>query len=193
MIDLQEFKISNLSGSNITIASLDNFVLLSGAVDVDMFDAANGNFTVADVQENEEIEQLIQQGSISAKDQNDGVFQTVFKLYGHMYTVIEATPPNTTQDNWNPSGWYNAKIINIVTTAPQFFTGFQKTYHGDFKILRNESNSTMSLLYNNSNSVAENRIYPIERTTNNNKKYSAVVIHYCGTDERWKPIDAEKP
>ena len=51
----------------------------------------------------------------------------------------------------------------------------------------------MSFLYNNNNSLAENRIYPIERTTNNNKKYSAVVIQYDATDQKWKPIDAEKP
>jgi hypothetical protein len=110
-----------------------------------------------------------------------------------MYTVIEATPPNTTQDDFNPTGWYNAKVVNVITTAAQFFTGFAATYHGDFKILRNESNSTLSLLFNNANSIAQNRIYPTERTTNNNKKYSAVVIHYCGQEERWKTIDAEKP
>lgn len=193
MIDLTEFKISNLSGSNITIVSLDNFVLLSGAVDVDMFDATNGNFTVEDVRENEEIEQLLQQGSISAKDQNDGVFETLFPLYGHMYTVIEAITQNTTEHNYNPAGWHNAKIVNITTSGNKFFTGFQKTYNGDFKIIRNEANSTMSFLYNNSNSAAQNRIYPTERTTNNNKKYSAVVIHYDSTEEKWKTIDAEKP
>jgi hypothetical protein len=48
-------------------------------------------------------------------------------------------------------------------------------------------------LYNNSNSLLENRIYPTERTTNNNKKYSAVVIHYDAIDQKWKMIDAEKP
>ena len=110
-----------------------------------------------------------------------------------MYTVIEATTSATTEHNFNPAGWHNAKIIKITTSGNKFFTGFQKTYHGDFKIIRNEANSTMSLLYNNSNSLAENRIYPTERTTNNNKKYSAVVIHYDATDQKWKTIDAEKP
>ncbi|MGI9555838.1 MAG: hypothetical protein ACR2M9_03175 [Cyanophyceae cyanobacterium] len=193
MINLTEFKISNLSGSAITFTSLDNFVLSNGAVDVDMFADVNGSFALEDVQGNTELETLLQAGDISIKDQDDGEFITLFPLYGHMYTVICPTTANTTENNYNPAGWNNAKIIKITTAGNQFFTGFQKTYHGDFKIIRNESASTMSFLYNNSNSLQENRIYPTERTTNNNKKYSAVVIHYDAIDQKWKTIDAEKP
>ena len=193
MINLTEFKITNLSGANITIASLDNFVLLGSAVDVDVFNIANGNFALNDVQGNAEIESLLQNGSISAKDQDGGVFDTTFPLYGHMYTVLSATPTSTTQANWNPAGWNNAKIIKISPSQNQFFTGFQKTYHGDFKIIRNESNFNMTFLYNNSASLLENRIFPIERTTNNNKRYSAVLIQYDAVEQKWKSIDAEKP
>ncbi len=193
MINLTEFKITNLSGGLIIINSLDNFNLANGATDIDMFSTANGGFTLEDVQGNTELETLLQAGDISIRDQDNGDFITLFPLYGHMYTVICPTTANTTEDNWNPAGWYNAKIIKITTSGNQFFTGFQKTYHGDFKIIRNESSSTMSFLYNNSNSLLENRIYPTERTTNNNKKYSAVVIHYDAIDQKWKTIDAEKP
>tara|TARA_R110001592_G_scaffold120545_3_gene325021 strand:- start:98548 stop:99129 length:582 start_codon:yes stop_codon:yes gene_type:complete len=193
MINLTQFKISNLSGAPITIASLDDFVLASGAVDVDMFDAANGNFALSDVQENTELETLLQAGSISAKDQDNGVFDTTYTLYGQMYTVITDTPAAVTTHNYNPTGWYNAKVIKVTPTANQFFTGFLKTYHGDYKIIRNESAFTMSFLFNNASSLAENRLYPIERSTNNNKKYSAVVVQYDAVEQKWKSIDAEKP
>ena len=193
MINLTEFKITNLSGGLIVIASLDNFNLANGAVDIDVFSAANGNFSIEDVQGNTELETLLQAGDIGIKDQDDGELFTLFPLYGHMYTVICPIVQNTTESDWNPAGWHNAKIIKMATAGPQFFTGFQKTYHGDFKILRNESINTMSLLFNNANSLVENRIYPIERSTNNNKKYSAVVIHYDAIEQKWKCIDAEKP
>jgi len=56
MINLTEFKITNLSGSAITITSLDNFVLSNGAVDIDMFADVNGGFSMEDVESNAELE-----------------------------------------------------------------------------------------------------------------------------------------
>lgn len=193
MINLTEFKISNLSGSAIFIASLDNFLLANNAVDVDMFAVVNGGFSMEDVESNTELETLLQAGDIGIKDQDDGVFMTLLPLYGTMYTVISDVPASTTSDNYNPTGFYNAKIVNIEGSGTRYISGLQCTYGGDFKILRNESDGVLSYLYNNSNSLPENRIYPIERSTNNTKKYSAIVIYYDGIEERWKIIDAEKP
>ena len=193
MINLTEFKITNLSGSAITITSLDNFVLANGAVDIDMFADVNGGFSMEDVESNAELETLLQAKDISIKDQDDGVFMTLLPLYGTMYTVITDIPVATTSNNYNPTGFYNAKIVNIEGSGTRYISGLQSTYGGDFKILRNESSDVLSYLYNNANSLPENRIFPIERSTNNTKKYSAIVIYYDGIEERWKIIDAEKP
>jgi hypothetical protein len=193
MINLTEFKITNLSGSAITITSLDNFVLSNGAVDIDMFADVNGGFSMEDVESNAELETLLQAKDISIKDQDDGVFMTLLPLYGTMYTVITDIPVATTSHNYNPTGFYNAKIVNIEGSGTRYISGLQRTYGGDFKILRNESSDILSYLYNNANSLPENRIFPIERSTNNTKKYSAIVIYYDGIEERWKIIDAEKP
>ena len=102
MIQFAEFKISNLTGSPITISSLDNFVLAVGAVDVDMFDATNGNFAMSDIADNQELETLLQNGSISAKDEFDGVIQTLVPLYGHVYTIIQPPAISATQNDYNP-------------------------------------------------------------------------------------------
>jgi hypothetical protein len=193
MINLTEFKITNLSGSAITITSLDNFVLANGAVDIDVFADVNGGFSMEDVESNAELETLLQAKDISIKDQDDGVFMTLLPLYGTMYTVITDVPVATTSHNYNPTGFYNAKIVNIEGSGTRYISGLQCTYGGDFKILRNESSGVLSYLYNNANSLPENRIFPIERSTNNTKKYSAIVIYYDGIEERWKIIDAEKP
>ena len=193
MINLTQFKITNISSSVVNIPSLDNFSLAIGATGVDLFDASNGNFGLADIENNAEIEALLQNDSITAVDQDGGIFETVVPLYGSMYTIISDTPSVVTTHNYNPTGWYNAKIIQVGGTQNRFITGFVKTYDGDHKIVRNSSNNTLSYLNNNSNSAAGNRLYGIERTTNNTKKWSAVVIYYDGTLGFWKMIDAEKP
>ena len=193
MINLTQFKITNISSSVVNIPSLDNFSLAIGATGVDLFDASNGNFGLADIENNAEIEALLQNDAITAVDQDGGVFETVVPLYGSMYTIISDTPSVVTTHNYNPTGWYNAKIIQVGGTQNRFITGFVKTYDGDHKIVRNSSNNTLSYLNNNSNSAAGNRLYAIERTTNNTKKWSAVVIYYDGTLGFWKMIDAEKP
>ena len=158
-----------------------------------MFAPVNGGFSIEDVESNPELETLIQAGDIGIKDQDNGVFQTLLPLYGSMYTIIDAIPQNTTEHNYNPTGFYNAKIVKIQGTGVRYISGLQCTYGGDFKILRNESSGVLSYLNNNSSSLPENRIIPIESTTNNTKKWSAIVIYYDGIEQRWRIIDAEKP
>lgn len=194
MIQFAEFKISNLTGSPITISSLDNFVLAVGAVDVDMFDATNGNFAMSDIADNQELETLLQNGSISAKDEFDGVIQTLVPLYGHVYTIIQPPAISSTQNNYNPTGWINAKFIYIQPdTTARFISGFQKTYHGDFKVLFNNSAFNLGLLNNNSSSLADNRILPSELTTFNLRQNSSAIIYYDSTVSKWRTLSDEKP
>ena len=80
MINLTEFKITNISSSIVNIPSLDNFSLAIGATAVDLFDASNGNFGLADIENNAEIEALLQNDAITAVDQDGGIFETVVPL-----------------------------------------------------------------------------------------------------------------
>jgi len=194
MIQFAEFKISNLTGSPITISSLDNFVLAVGAVDVDMFDATNGNFAMSDIADNQELETLLQNGSISAKDEFDGVIQTLVPLYGHVYTIIQPPAISATQNDYNPTGWINSKLIYIQPdTTTRYISGFQKTYHGDFKVLFNNSAFNLGLLNNNSSSLADNRILPSELTTFNLRQNSSAIIYYDSTVSKWRTLSDEKP
>ncbi len=192
-----EFKLTNASGSAIVLSTLDNFSLAGNAVDVDVFDNANGGFGVEDVINNSELEAYLQSGDITAIDQYGGLLRTVVPLYGHMYTEI-APPLITTQvDDYYPLGWENAKLVCLDLQGIKNCTGFKKTFHGDIKLIRNDSAYEFKIKSNNSASQAENRVYASEFRTNAGdfrlKKYSIVQIIYHGGDQKWYTIDSEKP
>tara|TARA_R110001592_G_scaffold87117_5_gene257286 strand:- start:12447 stop:13028 length:582 start_codon:yes stop_codon:yes gene_type:complete len=193
MIEFSEFNITNVTGSLVIISSLDTFNLPSGSVR-DVFSSESGSFSMADVVNNTEIENLLQSGSISIADENGGVVQTTTPLYGHVYTVIQPAAISTTQNNYNPDGWYNSKLIYIQPdTTTRYISGFQKTYHGDFKVIFNNSVYSLGLLHNSSNSLAENRILPSELTTFNLKKNSSAIIYYDSIVSKWRTLSDEKP
>jgi hypothetical protein len=194
MIQFTQFKISNLSGANITLASLDNFLLTAGATDIDIFSAANGDFRMPDVVNNTEIETLLAAGSISCKEENDLNIGTVVPVFGQILT--ECNPPtiNATQDDYTPTGWANARYVNLDPNGTQFISGFGATFHGDIKIIRNNTtNSAVFLLNNASGSLPENRVLCSENTTFALKKYSSIQIMYDETLQRWVTIAMEKP
>jgi hypothetical protein len=194
---ITEFKITNESGNSITIQSLDNFVLVGNAVDVDVFSDANGGFSVEDVKNNAEIETLLQGGTISAKDEYNGIIRTVIPLFGYLYTEI--SPPQITSqvDDYYPVGWENAKLICLDLQGIKNCTGFKATFHGDRKIIRNDSAYEFKIKSNNSSSQAENRVFASEfRTLAGDfrlKKYSIIEILYHGGEEKWYTIAPQKP
>jgi len=194
---ITEFKITNESGSSITIQSLDNFVLLGNAVDVDMFSDSNGGFSVEDVKNNEEIETLLQGGTMSAKDQYDGIIRTIIPLFGNLYTEISPPTITTTVDDYYPVGWENARLVCLDLQGIKNCTGFKATFHGDRKVIRNDSAYEFKIKSNNSASLEENRVFASEFRTNAGdfrlKKYSIIEILYHGGEQKWYTIDSEKP
>ena len=192
-----EFKLTNTSGSTIVLSSLDNLSLAGNAVDVDVFDNANGGFGVEDVINNSELEAHLQSGDITAIDQYGGLFRSVVPLFGHMYTEIAPPQITATVDDYYPVGWENAKLVCLDLQGIKNCTGFKKTFHGDRKMIRNDSAYEFKIKSNDSASFEENRVYVSEFRTNAGdfrlKKYSIVEIIYHGGDQKWYTIDSEKP
>lgn len=192
-----EFKLTNASGSTIVLSSFDNLSLAGNAVDVDIFANANGGFGVEDVINNSELEAYLQSGDITAIDQYGGLLRTVIPLFGCLYTEI-APPQITAQvDDYYPVGWENAKVVCLDLQGIKNCTGFKKTFHGDIKLIRNDSAYEFKLKSNDSSSQAENRIYASEFRTNAGdfrlKKYSIIQIIYHGGEEKWYTISPQKP
>lgn len=194
---ITEFKITNESGNSINIQSLDNFVLVGNAVDVDVFSDANGGFSVEDVKNNAEIETLLQGGTISAKDEYNGIIRTVIPLFGYLYTEISPPQIISQVDDYYPVGWENAKVVCLDLQGIKNCTGFKATFHGDRKIIRNDSAYEFKIKSNNSSSQAENRVFASEFRTNAGdfrlKKYSIIEILYHGGEQKWYTIAPTKP
>ena len=197
MIQLTQFKLTNNSGSIINIISLDNLVLSANAVDLDIFNPINGGFVMSDVMNNDELEGLLKSGNISIKEQNDLPLQSTILLYGqpNLYYSDRITQQ---EDNFGSTFfdlWQNARYINLEPqNANQFISGFEATWHGDIKIIRNSSsNRELTFLNNNNNSLAPNRILCPESNTYKLKKSSSAVIMYDINLLRWVVISDERP
>ncbi|MCK4883884.1 MAG: hypothetical protein KAS30_03380, partial [Candidatus Diapherotrites archaeon] len=93
-------------------------------------------------------------------------------------------------------GWENAKLICVTLQGVKNCTGFKATFHGDRKMIRNDSAYEFKLQSNNSSSQAENRIYGTEFRTNAGdfklKKYSIIEIIYHGEEQKWYTIAPKK-
>ena len=68
MIEFTEFKIDNLTASNIIIESLDNFILAGNASNIDVFAEINGGFKMSDIVNNTELETCLLYTSPSPRD-----------------------------------------------------------------------------------------------------------------------------
>jgi len=195
MIEFTEFKINNLTASNIIIGSLDNFILPGNALNIDVFAEINGGFKMSDIVNNTELETLLQSFSIRCSEQNGLVIRSLTPIFGQILTEIYPPAITQTENNFTPLGWENSRYVNL-TTGPtdQFISGFGATFHGDMKIIRNATNDRkVSLLYNASGSQPQNRILTPENQTFAIKKNSTVNIMYDILIQRWVCMAMEKP
>lgn len=195
MIQFTQFKLDNLTASNITIESLDNFVLLGNASNVDIFSDANGGFKMSDIVNNTELETLFKSISIRASEENGLVIRSLTPIFGQILTEIYPPSITQTENNYTPLGWENSRYVNLTTgPSDEFISGFGATFHGDMKIIRNATTDRkVSLLYNASGSQPQNRILTPENTTFDIKKNSTVNIMYDILIQRWVCMAMEKP
>ena len=195
MIQFTQFKIDNLTASDITIQSLDNFVLSGSASNVDIFSDANGGFKMSDIVNNTELETLFKNLSIRASEENGLVIRSLTPIFGEILTEIFPPSITQTENDYTPLGWENSRYVNLTTgPSDEFISGFGATFHGDMKIIRNATtNRKVSLLYNASGSQPQNRILTPENTTFAIKKNSTVNIMYDLTVQRWVAMAMEKP
>ncbi len=188
---MQSFNITNNSGAEITIASLDHKAIADGAT-MDMFAPANGKFTMSDVIANDEIQDLMDSSSIEVTDENGGVVSSLRLYFGII--PIKISPPQITAhvNDWNPTGFSTASIINVDLMGIKEIKGLKAGKNGDRKLIVNTSAYELKLSYNDSGSLAENRIWTVEQADYKIKKYGTCEIIYDTSISRWRTIASIK-
>lgn len=188
---MTSFNITNESASEITITSLDNISIAPGAT-ADIFSPSHGKFTLEDVIGNEEIQNLLDAGTISITDVNNGSVVNLRLYFGIIPIKIE--PPTLTAhvDDWNPSGFSTASIVNVDLLGIKEIRGFLAGNDGDRKLIVNVSAYELKLKYNYSSSLPENRILTVEQADYKIQKFGAAEVIYDKSVERWRVIDKIK-
>ena len=119
---MTEFHITNNTGSPIIFTTLDDFSLAAAATK-DMFALANGNFTVSDMLDNEELQPLIDATDISIEDENATAITDLFILSSLLaggnnkigfITVTQAVDLDTIESD---TATNNAKVTNATHTG----------------------------------------------------------------------------
>jgi hypothetical protein len=188
---MNSFNITNNSGTTIVIASLDNISIANG-VTVDVFDSANGKFTMSDVIANPEIEALMDSYAIEVTDENDGIVNSLKLYFGVI--PIKISPPQITVhvNDWNPTGFETASIINVDLMGIKEIKGMKAGKNNDRKLIVNVSAYELKLSYNDSGSLSQNRIWTVEQADYKIRKYGCCEIIYDESISMWRTIASEK-
>jgi hypothetical protein len=186
-----EFNITNLSGANIIFLTLDGLEISAGAT-VNIFDPINGKFTVSDVVANTEIQNLLDSQSIQITDINGGLVVNLRLYFGII--PVKISPPQITVhvDDWNPSGFATASVVNVDILGIKEIRGMLAGNDGDRKLLINTSQYELKIKYNSATSQPENRILTVEQADYKIQKFGACEIIYDKSVNRWRVIDKEK-
>jgi hypothetical protein len=188
---MQQFNIQNNSGALLTLQSLDGLQIANGAT-VNIFDSAHGKFTVSDVVANTEIQNLLDSQSIQITDINGGLVVNLRLYFGII--PVKISPPQITVhvDDWNPSGFATASVVNVDILGIKEIRGFLAGNDGDRKLIINTSNYELKLMFNSATSQPNNRIYTVEQAPYKIQKFGAAEIIYDKSISRWRVIDKEK-
>lgn len=188
---MQSFNITNNSGTTIVIASLDNTSIANG-VTMDMFNSANGKFTMADVIANLEIQNLMDSYAIEVTDENGGIVGSLKLYFGII--PIKISPPQLTShvNDWNPTGFSTASIINVDLQGIKEIKGMKAGNNNDRKLIVNVSAYELKLGYNDSGSIAKNRIWTVEQADYKIRKYGCVEVLYDSSISMWRTIASQK-
>jgi len=188
---MQSFNIQNNSGGTIVITSLDNTSIANGTTK-DVFSTANGKFTLSDVVNNIEIQDLMDTDAIVVTDENGGIVGSLRLYFGII--PIKISPPQITShvNDWNPTGFSTASIINVDLIGIKEIKGMLAGKNGDRKLIVNTSAYELKLSYNDTGSLSANRIWTVEQADYKVKKYGSCEIIYDSSISMWRTIASEK-
>ena len=186
-----EFNITNLTGAVLSFATLDGLQIASGST-VNIFDAAHGKFTISDVVANSEVQGFLDNQDILITDINGGSVVNLRLYFGIIPIKISPPQLSTHVDDWNPSGFATASVVNVDLLGIKEIRGMLAGNDGDRKLIINTSNYELKLMYNSATSLANNRIYTVEQGPYKIKKFGAAEIIYDKSINRWRIIDKEK-
>jgi len=186
-----EFNITNLSGALLTLVTLDGLQISSGAT-INIFDSAHGKFTVSDVVANSELQGLLDNQDISITDINGGSVVNLRLYFGIIPIKISPPQLNTSVNDWNPSGFSTASVVNVDLLGIKEIRGMMAGNDGDRKLIINTSQYELKIKYNSATSQPQNRILTVEQADFKIQKFGAAEIIYDKSVNRWRVIDKEK-
>ena len=149
---MNSFNIQNNSAGLLTFSSLDG-LQIAAAQTKDVFDSANGKFKLSDVIGNAEIQSLLDADSIEITDENGGIISSLRLYFGII--PIKISPPQLTAhvNDWNPTGFETASIINVDLLGIKEIKGLKAGKNNDRKLIVNISPYELKLSYNDGGSL----------------------------------------